>query len=182
MGRYAIFNTGFEYKFGFAVQCSSDIQFWGGEYKEVKEEEECDCDGECEWDDGHGYTQNIQSWKASERPEILDKLTSLLDLHNIKINWEDFPEDQEGTEKLHEWFWDTYVQKACDELDEIKKTRRKERAAPKGLGDMALFRHCMEDEVTDKLHPATLFFCYMLGALIVHQLGYKEDLNADFEG
>lgn len=114
MGRYANFNTGFEYKFGFGVQSSSDIQFWGGEFKEEREEEECDCDGKCEWDDGHGWTLNIQSWNATERPKMLAKLTSLLDVHNIKINWDDFPEDNEGTDKLYEWFWDTYVISACE--------------------------------------------------------------------
>lgn len=31
MGRYAFFNTGFEYKFGFAIQDSFDIQWFGGE-------------------------------------------------------------------------------------------------------------------------------------------------------
>ena len=30
MGRYAFFNTGFEYKFAFGVQSSTDIQLFGG--------------------------------------------------------------------------------------------------------------------------------------------------------
>jgi len=185
MGRYAIFNTGFEYKFGFAVQCSSDIQFWGGENKEVREEEECECDGECDWDDGHGYTTNVQCWDAAERPEMLAKLTRMLDFHNIKINWEDFPETTEGTKKLHTWFWDTYVGPACEKLEEIQDKRRKERKAAPGtvktFGGMETLKQHMEDAAEDRLHPATLFFCYMLGALIVHQLGYKKDLNAGFE-
>jgi len=179
MGRYAIFNTGFEYKFGFGVQCSSDIQFWGGEYKEVREEEECDCDGECEYDDGHAYTTNVQCWDAAERPEMLAKLTRLLDVHDIKINWEDFPETQEGTEKLHTWFWDTYLEPECKKLNEIKNKRWKE---PKAEQDKrSMLERYMDEQAEDDCHPATLFYLYMLGALIVHQLGYKEDLNADFE-
>jgi len=31
MGRYAYFNTGFEYKFAFAVQSSDDILYFGGQ-------------------------------------------------------------------------------------------------------------------------------------------------------
>jgi len=30
MGRYAYFNTGFEYKFAFSIQSSNDILFFGG--------------------------------------------------------------------------------------------------------------------------------------------------------
>lgn len=35
MGRYAFFNTEFEYKFAFGVQDSSDIQYFGGIAEEI---------------------------------------------------------------------------------------------------------------------------------------------------
>jgi hypothetical protein len=35
MGRYAEFNTGFEYKFSFGIQDSSDMQYFGGEVNDT---------------------------------------------------------------------------------------------------------------------------------------------------
>lgn len=39
MGRYAFFNTGLEYKFGFAIQPSSDMQQFGGTCTSEEEDE-----------------------------------------------------------------------------------------------------------------------------------------------
>ena len=52
MGRYAFFNTDFEYKFGFGYQHSRDILLFGGNY-----------------DDGETIT-----WSQIEQTSILDEL------------------------------------------------------------------------------------------------------------
>jgi hypothetical protein len=57
MGRYAFFNTEFEYKFGFGVQNSNDILEFGGEVIEYM-------------NDGYGSIQ----WTKDDKEFILNEL------------------------------------------------------------------------------------------------------------
>ena len=80
MGRYAFFNTGFEYKFTFAVQESHDILTFGGNYNMD--------------DDDPGI-----EWVADEDlTGILEKLREIEEGH--AIDFEKFSKDLDGTHDL----------------------------------------------------------------------------------
>lgn len=71
MGRYAFFNTEFEYKFAFGVQDSNDIQLFGGI--------------------GH---EGVHTWSEEDKPYIYELLK---DLH---IDFEKYINNIDGTYEL----------------------------------------------------------------------------------
>lgn len=82
MGRYAYFNTGFEYKFGFAIQDSFDIQWYGGEHLGYGE-------------DGLG----AHRWSADVD---LEGIHAELDYRLEDFNFTVFSKDLAGTYKLRD--------------------------------------------------------------------------------
>jgi hypothetical protein len=83
MGRYAFFNTGFEYKFWFAIQPSFDIAEFGGTDTTV---------------DG-AYSHK---WSASSRDDIRKELELMAKFFDLKVpNFEKFPKTTNGTWALH---------------------------------------------------------------------------------
>ena len=87
MGRYAFFNTGFEYKFAFGIQDSDGIETFGGfTINEAPDPE--------------------QIWCENDMPAILEELHDILDFHaiteNIReyIEAEQFSRDLSGTQAL----------------------------------------------------------------------------------
>jgi hypothetical protein len=86
MGRYAFFNTGFEYKFTFAVQESQDILTFGGDYNMD--------------DDGPSI-----EWVADEDlTGILEKLRAIEE--GPAIDFEKFSKNLDGTHDLMDHLWD----------------------------------------------------------------------------
>lgn len=71
MGRYAFFNSEFEYKFAFGVQESSDIELFGGV--------------------GH---EGIHTWTQDDRTYILSTLSTL------NIDFEAYEKNLDGTYAL----------------------------------------------------------------------------------
>lgn len=152
MGRYAYFNSGFEYKFVFAIQDSYDIQDFGGEdttEKETCETIDCDnesCDGSHGDNSGHRWEKNPDEHLIQDTLDEMRKENEWLP----KINFEDFEKTIEGTDKLYESFdesWETY-NKNNDDM----------------TGD-----------------NARILAKYMLGCLIKHQLSYEADLCCGYE-
>lgn len=86
MGRYANFNTGFEYKFWFGVQPSEDIQKFGG----------------ASWDDYDEQSNTMTyEWTKEDIPLIQKKLEYMKEKY--KYNHDDissFLLTPEGTKKL----------------------------------------------------------------------------------
>ncbi len=92
MGRYAFFNTGFEYKFTFAVQESSDILKFGGT-------------PEFAYEGDHKH-----SWTIVDRKKILDRLRDMeISLGLPELNFEPYEKTLEGTSKLRHDLWDIVV-------------------------------------------------------------------------
>ena len=92
MGRYAFFNTGFEYKFGFATQSSHDIMELGGtgNYGLVMSE------------------QPMHSWDERDRSyiqRVMDALEEYLDIEG-PFDFSKFENSLEGTQDLYEHFWE----------------------------------------------------------------------------
>ena len=89
MGRYAFFNTGYEYKFVFGVQESKDILKFGGTYA-----------GE-----GEGYY--IHTWTQEEAFSILDQLRGLEDLLGLpEFEFEKLEKNLNGTYKTIQALWE----------------------------------------------------------------------------
>jgi hypothetical protein len=86
MGRYANFNTGFEYKFSFGGQSSYDIQEFGGEISGEKV---------------NGYDIDMEHKWTQE-----DKKNPSLELIASEIDFNKYEKNLEGTQKLA---WDLYV-------------------------------------------------------------------------
>lgn len=81
MGRYAFFNTTFEYKFAFAIQPSSDMLMFGGSEVQTKYDE----------DFGH-------SWTKEDLPEIMETLKIISKFCCIPIpKFESYEKSLEGT-------------------------------------------------------------------------------------
>jgi hypothetical protein len=87
MGRYAFFNTGLEYKFVFAKQCSSDMQRFQG----IPNFDHSNLD-----DAKHSWTKEDQILIK----EILDNLG------DISINLNEFGNNVNGTYKLKNHLFD----------------------------------------------------------------------------
>jgi hypothetical protein len=84
MGRYCFFNTGYEYKFAFAVQASSDILKFGGT-------------PEFAYEGDHKHT-----WTIVDRKSILGKLRDIeKSLSLPSLDFETFEKTTEGTSNLH---------------------------------------------------------------------------------
>lgn len=79
MGRYAFFNSGFEYKFVFAVQPSSDIELFGGYVIR----------GYYESDNCMEY-----QWTQNDKEFILNKIK------DYNIDFENYEKNVDGTYKL----------------------------------------------------------------------------------
>ena len=75
MGRYAFFNSDFEYKFKFGIQDSNDIRKFGGL---------------C-------IDESIHKWSGDDKKYIL----SMLD--GLNINFEKYTEDIDGTYELEQF-------------------------------------------------------------------------------
>ncbi len=90
MGRYAEFETGFSYKFGFASQSSYDItEFYGV------------------WEKDLNYSENDISWTQDDKEKIFEKLRSMQkeNLSLPDINFDMFPLSLQGTNELREFFY-----------------------------------------------------------------------------
>lgn len=92
MGRYAFFNTGFEYKFGFATQSSHDIMELGGtgNYGLLIHEEP------------------MHLWDERDRPyiqRVMDALEEYLDMEG-PFDFSRFEKSLQGTQDLYSYFWD----------------------------------------------------------------------------
>ncbi len=124
MGRYAFFNTGLEYKFGFGIQNSEDIFRFGG------------CGNI------HGRYNNdnpYHEWDASDKEYIkqnLEELEAMLNL--LPCPFERFEKTLNGTYDL---------------------------------------RYSLDSDHDNR----TLFYQYILGCLIYHQLLYTPNLRATYE-
>jgi hypothetical protein len=92
MGRYAFFNTGFEYKFVFSVQPSEDILKFGGTPKFVYEGD------------------NEHKWTIVDRPRILDRIRDIeITLGLPSYDFEPYEKTLDGTYKLRHDLWDISV-------------------------------------------------------------------------
>jgi len=95
MGRYAFFNTGFEYKFTFAMQPSEDILKFGGTPTFVYEGD------------------NEHKWTIVDRPRILDRLRDIeISLGLPALDFEPYEKTIEGTCKLKHKLWDIMTSNA----------------------------------------------------------------------
>ncbi len=94
MGRYAFFSTGFEYKFGFGVQPSSDIRCFGGVV----------CTSPAQYECGYfGHSWNMEK----DGEEILYLLTKEADEESgVLPKFSEFPKDLSGTNLLWRWLYD----------------------------------------------------------------------------
>jgi hypothetical protein len=85
MGRYAFFNTDFEYKFRFAVQPSEDIRSFGGRICHEK------------YKGGDLYHE----WEKRDIPFILEELNGLRKWLGIEpIQFDKYEKSLEGTQQL----------------------------------------------------------------------------------
>ena len=85
MGRYAFFNTDFEYKFRFGVQKSADIRTFGGRI----------CHEKYEGGDLH------HEWDKRDMPYILEELNNLREWLGIEpIEFDTYEKNIEGTYQL----------------------------------------------------------------------------------
>lgn len=94
MGRYAFFNTGYEYKFGFGVQNSEDIETFGGiTLPETS------------------MSDPVQSWTEDCKPFILEELNDILDFYSHTMDLEtylnSFSHDVKGTTMMQSDIWRT---------------------------------------------------------------------------
>ena len=132
MGRYAFFNTGFEYKFGFGAQSSRDILLFSG------------------LGNSYGFITSpyfkgtpqdpYHEWSQNDKPIILRRLQTIVeDLDDCVIDFERFEKNIHGTQKLRE-----AIREQNEDNDEV-------------------------------------FYLYLLGCLIYHQLLYTEKLTATYE-
>ena len=102
MGRYAFFNTGFEYKFGFGKQSSEDILLFGG-LGSFGSDIHDSCFGEEE------FRSPYHQWSSADMELIesrLQKLAIAAGIEDIKI--EDYPKDIGGTSDLRSDIYDRF--------------------------------------------------------------------------
>ena len=92
MGRYAFFNTGFEYKFWFGTQPSEDILEFYGDFDKDS------------YDNQSG--QYIISWEASlDKDRIRKRLDKMTVKHSglPVVGWTNFPPHLDGTYTLRDY-------------------------------------------------------------------------------
>jgi hypothetical protein len=92
MGRYAFFNTEFEYKFWFAIQSSKDITEFYGDFDEETEDEGMFC----------------ISWNSTDMERIKKKLERIRTANPIlpEVRWEDFEGSVDGTHDVRDFLYD----------------------------------------------------------------------------
>jgi len=122
MGRWAFFNTRFEYKFAFASQPSEDIEKFGGWTKHID------------------VNNRRIRWTAEDKSTILEGVQEIERIHGLApCNFNLYEKTIRGTESLLEYIY------RIEQIDgPVKAT-------------------------------------YCLGAIIYHQLTYKEPLEASYE-
>jgi hypothetical protein len=85
MGRYAFFNTEFEYKFWFGIQSSEDILMFGGSDMSVE------------------AGRPAHRWKQDDALKIYDELKFMISAFDFKMpEWELFEKNLNGTHKLYD--------------------------------------------------------------------------------
>ena len=99
MGRYAWFDTGFEYKFGFGIlQSIMDIEEFGGEdttgYPDISDCKQAD------------YSRR---WTQDDKEEIIFELKHLEEFYRFTpINFSKYTKDLKGTHSLYSELFSTY--------------------------------------------------------------------------
>jgi len=85
MGRYAFFNTDFEYKFAFGVQPSSDIQEFGGDDTSIRE-------------------ISSHNWIQDDKTYIFNEISF------FNIDFEQYEKNLDGTHALRNDLYDTNIE------------------------------------------------------------------------
>lgn len=93
MGRYANFNTGFEYKFVFAIQPSDDIKEFGGEVNNSDDEE-------------YNYYYTGHVWTEQDKDTILSILKNFGEGFRVP-DFSNYECSVIGTTSLYEDFYDS---------------------------------------------------------------------------
>ena len=102
MGRYAYFNTGFEYKFAFAIQPSSDILIFGGVYK----------------------APNNVHWNKSDMELILSEIRSFeRDFDFEPVIFDNYENTTNGTYKLQTKIYENNIDKIGSDVESFYKYR-----------------------------------------------------------
>lgn len=92
MGRYAFFNTRYEYKFAFGIQSSFDIELFAGEDKTKYTDEGIP----------EGYGERI--WTQKDKDYIYEKLQELADEDGYEIpQFTEIEKTLEGTYMIEEY-------------------------------------------------------------------------------
>lgn len=96
MGRYAFFNTGLEYKFGFGIQTSGDIHRFGGF-------------------DNNSIDNPIHVWSQEDKEYILGILKDMEKGYDIPpIDFSQFENSPNGTNRVHSKLFENMRQKRDD--------------------------------------------------------------------
>jgi hypothetical protein len=91
MGRYANFNTGFEYKFAFSIQASMDIEMFGGKDISVY-----DLSGELQ--------EAKREWNQEDKAFILETLTEMAQDNQFEVpNFGEIENTLQGTYLMSEY-------------------------------------------------------------------------------
>lgn len=106
MGRYATFNTGFDYKFVFGVQPSNDIEFFGGIIEDTTED-----------DNRYTYESKI-TWSIDDQARCLSVIRTIESECELPVfNFTNYQNSIEGTYVL---YTDAYNIQFDDEKYDIK--------------------------------------------------------------
>jgi hypothetical protein len=91
MGRYAFFNTGFEYKFAFGIQSTYDIELFGGtDTTEVDENDE--------------IIKASREWHADEKEKVLELLKEISEETSFSVpNFNEIEKTVHGTYLIDEY-------------------------------------------------------------------------------
>jgi hypothetical protein len=84
MGRYALFDTGFEYKFAFALQSSTDMLDFGGS------------------EEGSEYDTAYHSWSTDDLPVVEEALQGLqVAMGFDPVDFDKYEKNDNGTYKMY---------------------------------------------------------------------------------
>jgi hypothetical protein len=98
MGRYAFFNTGLEYKFGFGIQTSGDIKRFGGF-------------------DNNSIDNPIHVWSQEDKEYILGILKDMEKGYDIlPIDFSEFENSLKGTNRVHSKLLEN-ISKKCEDAE-----------------------------------------------------------------
>lgn len=104
MGRYAFFNTGLEYKFGFGCQNSSNILVFGGL-------DNCRGLVTSYLFDEENYEEPYHEWSQNDKEKIMKRLTRIADMiGEALVNFDSFEKNLDGTHKLRNVICDSFEQ------------------------------------------------------------------------